>query len=311
MDIITVFFIVFLVIVFKTIVIVPEKYAYILERFGKFQKTLEAGYHFAIPFIDVVQYKHSLKEIAYDVPPQECITKDNVTVEVDGILYLKIIDPYRASYGIDNFLIAVSQLAKTTLRSEIGKLNLDSTFAERDEINSKVVSQVDHATDPWGLKVTRYEIKNITPPKQVLHSMEQQMKAEREKRAEITISEGERASRINRSIGEKQEAINISEGEKVKRINEAEGRAYEIERIAEATANGLIIIGQEISKKGGNEAVSLQIAQGYLEGLGKILNTSKTTVLPNNLANIAGVFEGLSKVTHKLPEIHTKGDKKI
>lgn len=180
-DILTIFLIITLIIVLKTLVIVPEKYAFILERFGKYNRTLDAGYHFAIPFIDIVRYKHSLKEVAYDVPPQECITKDNVPVEVDGILYLKIIDPYKASYGIDNYLLATTQLAKTTLRAEIGKLNLDDTFSERETINSKVVTQVDTATEPWGLKVTRYEIKNITPPKQVLNSMEQQMRAEREK----------------------------------------------------------------------------------------------------------------------------------
>ena len=180
MDFLTVLLILVLIIIYKTIVIVPEKYAFILERFGKYKDTLSAGYHFAIPFVDQVHYKHSLKEIAYDVAPQECITKDNVPVEIDGILYLKIIDPFKASYGIDNFLLAVSQLAKTTLRSEIGKLNLDDTFAERDEINSKVVSQIDAATDPWGIKVTRYEIKNINPPMQVLNSMERHMKAERD-----------------------------------------------------------------------------------------------------------------------------------
>lgn len=311
-NVLTIFLIIAILIILKTIIIVPEKYASILERFGKYNRTLDAGFHFAIPFIDVVRYKHSLKEVAYDVPPQECITKDNVPVEVDGILYIKVIDPYKASYGIDNYLLATTQLAKTTLRAEIGKLNLDATFSERETINSKVVTQIDQATEPWGLKVTRYEIKNITPPKQVLNSMEQQMRAEREKRAEITISEGERASRINRSVGEKQEAINISEGEKIKRINEAEGKAKEIEFIANATANGLKAIGVAISQNGGKEAVDLQIAQGYLDGLGKIFHSSKTTVLPPNLANIAGVFEGLSKVTGKIPSIqtNTKGEKK-
>ncbi len=311
-DGLTIFLIIVIIIVLKIIIITPEKYAYILERFGRYNRTLEAGYHFAIPLVDVVRYKHSLKEIAYDVPPQECITKDNVSVEVDGILYLKVIDPYKASYGIDNYLLATTQLAKTTLRAEIGKLNLDATFSERERINSKVVSQVDNATEPWGLKVTRYEIKNISPPKQVLHSMEQQMRAEREKRAEITISEGERSSRINRSMGERQEAINISEGEKIKRINEAEGKAAEIEFVSIATANGLKAIGTAISKDGGKDAVNLQIAQGYLDGLGKIFQQSKTTVLPPNLANIAGVFEGLSKVTGKIPTIQSssKGEKK-
>ena len=309
-EFITILFIIVMIVIYKTILVVPEKAAYIKERFGKYDATLESGFHFLIPFVDRIHYVHSYKEIAYDVPPQECITRDNVPVEIDGVLYLKIIDAYKASYGIDNYLIATSQLAKTTLRAEIGKLALDDTFAERDEINSKVVAQIDRATDPWGLKVTRYEIRNITPPKQVLNSMEQQMKAERDKRAEVTISEGEKTSRINKSVGEKQEAINLSEGEKQKRINEAEGRALEIELIANATAKGLAAVTEAILKQGGKDAVNLQITQSYLENLGKILNISKTTVLPPNLTNIVGVFEGLSKVTKTMPEIHVKGDKK-
>jgi regulator of protease activity HflC (stomatin/prohibitin superfamily) len=305
--IITILVVFAILFIYKTFVIVPEEYNFIKERVGKYvEPPLGPGFHFLIPFIDKIHYQHTMKEVAYDVPPQECITKDNVSVEVDGILYLKIFDAARASYGIDNYLLATTQLAKTTLRSEIGKLNLDDTFSDRDQINQAVVKQVDHATEPWGLKVTRYEIKNITPPKQVLHSMEQQMRAEREKRAEITISEGERASRINRSVGEKQEAINISEGEKLKRINEAEGKAKEIEFVATATANGIKLVAEAISKPGGQDAVDLQITQGYLEGFGKILGTSKTTVLPSQMANIVGVMEGISKITHSLP---TKGDK--
>ncbi|MBK8393996.1 MAG: SPFH/Band 7/PHB domain protein [Leptospiraceae bacterium] len=304
----TVVLILTIIIVYKTFIIVPEQYAYIKETWGKYTgPPLKPGFHFLVPIMDRIHYEHSLKEVAYDVPPQECITKDNVSVEVDGILYLKVIDPAKASYGIDNYLLATTQLAKTTLRSEIGKLNLDDTFSEREEINQNVVKQVDHATDPWGIKVTRYEIKNITPPKQVLHSMEQQMRAEREKRAEITISEGEKAARINRSLGEKKEAINVSEGEKQKRINEAEGRAKEIEYIATATATGIKVVAEAIAKKGGADAVDLQITQGYLESFGKILTNSKTTILPSNMANIVGTFEGLSKVTSSFTG---KGDKK-
>ncbi|HRG46251.1 MAG: paraslipin [Leptospiraceae bacterium] len=310
----TVIFIIAIIFVYKTFIIVPEQYAYIKERWGKYQDPpLKPGFHFLIPIMDRIHYEHSLKEVAYDVPPQECITKDNVSVEVDGILYIKILDPAKTSYGIDNYLLATTQLAKTTLRSEIGKLNLDDTFSERESINQNVVRQVDHATDAWGIKVTRYEIKNITPPKQVLHSMEQQMRAEREKRAEITISEGEKAARINRSLGERKEAINISEGEKQKRINEAEGRAIEIEMIATATATGIKAVAEAIAKKGGDDAVDLQITQGYLESFGKILVSSKTTVLPSNMANIVGAFEGLSKVTGSFPggkTIEVKGDKK-
>jgi regulator of protease activity HflC (stomatin/prohibitin superfamily) len=300
-DLFTILFILSVLIIFKTFIIVPEEYNYIKEKWGKYvEPPLSPGFHFLIPFMEKVHYKHTLKEVAYDVPPQECITKDNVSVEVDGILYLKIFDAAKASYGIDNYLLATTQIAKTTLRSEIGKLNLDDTFADRDQINQSVVKQVDHATEPWGLKVTRYEIKNITPPKQVLHSMEQQMRAERDKRAEITISEGERASRINRSVGEKQEAINISEGEKLKRINEANGKALEIELIASSTALGIKVIADAISKPGGSDAVDLQVTQGYLDSFGKILSSSKTTILPTELANIASVFQGISKVTSGL-----------
>lgn len=238
-----------------------------------------------------------------------CITKDNVSISVDGILYLKVVDAYKASYAIENYMLATQQLAQTTLRSEIGKLILDQTFAERDDINSHVVRALDEATDPWGIKVTRYEIKNISPPKEILHEMEEQVKAERVKRAEITISEGEKLSRINRSVGEREEAINISEGEKMKKINEAEGKALEIELIAAAKAKGIRMIAESISKEGGEEAVNLQITEDYLTGLGEILSTSKTTILPAELANIAGVFEGLSKVTGKLPEIKIQKEK--
>jgi regulator of protease activity HflC (stomatin/prohibitin superfamily) len=310
-DFITILIIAALFVIYKTVIIVPFKYAYVKERFGKKQAILEPGIHFLVPLMDRIAYKQNMKEVAYDVPPQECITKDNVPVNVDGILYLRVIDPEKASYEINDYLTATTQLAKTTLRAEIGKLNLDDTFAEREEVNSKVIAQLDQATDPWGIKVTRYEIRNISPPPQVLQSMELQMKAERDKRAEVTISEGERASRINRSIGERQEAINISEGEKIKKINEAEGKALEIELISQATANGLKAIAKAIANKGGKEAVDLQIIQAYLENLGKIFTTSKSTVLPPSIGNIAATFEGLSKVTHKMPEINapTKGGK--
>lgn len=223
-------------------------------------------------------------------------------MEVDGVLYMKVIDSEKASYGIDNFMLATSQLAQTTLRSEIGKLVLDNLLSEREEINSNVVSNIDRATDPWGIKVTRYEIRNITPPKQILLAMEDQMKSERERRAEITISQGEKESLVNKSMGEMQESINISEGEKIRLVNEATGRAKEIELIATATAKGLQLVSEAISKKGGKEAVSLQITQEYLDALGSILKTSKTTVVPENLANIGGVFEGLSRITTKLPQ---------
>jgi len=290
-----------LYIIVKTIIIVPEQNEFILERWGDFSAKLGPGAYFRIPVMYVVKYAQSLKETALDIAPQACITKDNVSVEVDGVLYLKVVDSYKASYGIDDYLIATSQLAQTTLRSEIGKLILDNLLSERDEINAAVVKNLDRATEPWGIKVTRYEIRNITPPKQILHEMENQMRAERERRAEITLSQGEKESLINKSMGERQESINISEGEKIRLVNEAEGQAKEIELISLATARGVQKISEAISKKGGREAVTLQLTQEYLDALGKILNSSKTTVVPENLANIGGVFEGLSRITTKLP----------
>lgn len=303
MEYITLLFVVLIYIVRKTIVIVPEQSEFILERVGTFKDILRPGFFFLIPFVDQIRYRQSLKETALDIPPQACITKDNVSVEVDGILYMKVIDSERASYGIDDYLTATTQLAQTTLRSEIGKLVLDNLLSERAEINANVVANLDRATDPWGIKVTRYEIRNITPPKQILHEMENQMRAERERRAEITMSQGEKESVINRSMGERQESINISEGEKIRLVNEAEGRALEIELIATATAKGLQMVSDAISKKGGKEAVSLQITQDYLDALGTILKTSKTTIVPENLANIGGVFEGLSKITNRIPTV--------
>ncbi|TGN08203.1 SPFH domain-containing protein [Leptospira ilyithenensis] len=300
----SVFIIIFVLLIYiisKTIIIVPEQSEHIKERLGVFQGVLKPGFYFMIPFVDQIRYRQNLKEQTIDIDPQVCITKDNVSVEVDGVLYMKVIDSEKASYGIDNFMLATSQLAQTTLRSEIGKLVLDNLLSEREEINANVVSNIDRATDPWGIKVTRYEIRNITPPKQILLEMENQMKAERERRAEITISQGEKESLVNKSVGERQESINISEGEKIRLVNEAEGRAKEIEVIATATARGLKLVSEAINKKGGKEAVSLQITQEYLDALGTILKTSKTTVVPENLANIGGVFEGLSRITTKLP----------
>jgi len=301
LELFTILFLFGVYFVVKTFIIVPQQYAYIKERLGVPKDVLEAGFHFIIPFIEQIKYKQNLKEVAIDVRPQFCTTRDNVVVEVDGILYIQVVDPYKASYGIDNFLLATEQLAQTTLRSEIGKMLLSQTFSERDEINSNVVRQIDEATDPWGIKVNRYEIRNITPPKNIIIEMENQMKAERERRSERITSEGDKQARINRSIGERQEAINLSEGDKIKLVNEAEGKAKEIELIAEATANGLKAIAEAISLRGGKEAVQLQITQEYLESLGKIFESSKTSILPLTLANIQGVFEGLSKVTSAFP----------
>ncbi|EPG66682.1 SPFH domain-containing protein [Leptospira wolffii] len=303
----TLAFIALIYLVRKTFIVVPQNYSFVVERLGVFRGALGAGFHFLIPILDKVRYKQNMKEIAIDIPPQTCITKDNVSILVDGILYIRLMDAYKASYEIENFRMATIQLAQTTLRSEIGKLVLDHTFSERDDINANVVRALDEATDPWGIKVTRYEIKNISPPKEILHEMEEQVKAERVKRAEITISEGEKLSRINRSMGERQEAINLSEGEKIRKVNEAEGKAKEIEFIAKAKASGIQQIAEAIGKEGGSEAVNLQITEDYLSGLGEILTKAKTTVLPVEMANIVGLFEGLSKVTNKLPDLG--GDK--
>jgi len=244
-----------LLVFFKTIRIVPQKMAYIIERLGKYSTTLEAGFHILVPFLDRVAYKHTLKEQAIDVQPQQCITRDNIAVEVDGILYMQVVDPKKASYGINNYQFASAQLAQTTMRSVMGKLELDKTFEERETVNSAIVDAVDKASDPWGVKVTRYEVKNILPPQSIKDAMEKQMRATREKRATIAESEGDRQAKINRAEGEKQRMIAQSEGEKQKRINEAEGRAVEILKVAEATANGIRQIASAINEKGGVNAV--------------------------------------------------------
>lgn len=289
--------VVFVLIAFaRTIRIVPQKSAYIVERLGKYCTTLEAGFHVLIPFIDKVSYKHTLKEQAVDVPPQNCITKDNIAVDVDGILYMQVIDPKKASYGIDHYQFASTQLAQTTMRSVMGKLDLDKTFEERDTINSAIVDAVDKASDPWGVKVTRYEVKNIIPPQSIKDAMEKQMRAEREKRATIAESEGDRQARINRAEGKRQEVIAYSEAEKQKRINEAEGRAIEIEKVAQATAAGITHIATSIKKDGGMQAVNLRIAEQYLQEFGKLAGTNNSIVIPTNLADVAGMVKVASSV---------------
>jgi len=291
-----------LVAFFKTIRIVPQKQAFIVQRLGKYHATLEAGFHVLVPFIDKVAYKHTLKEQAVDVAAQQCITKDNIAVEVDGILYMQVIDPKKASYGIDNFRFAVTQLAQTTMRSVMGRLDLDKTFEEREMINSAIVDAVDKASDPWGVKVTRYEVKNIMPPQSIKDAMEKQMRAEREKRAAIAVSEGDRQSRINRADGEKQEAIAKSEGEKQRRINEAEGRAVEIQRVAEATATGIRAIAAAINEKGGINAVNLRIAEQYLNEFGKLAKTNNSIIIPSNLSDIAGIIMAAKSVIKQQPQ---------
>jgi len=300
MDVLTIVLgsaIVLVVIAFvKSVRIVPQKQAFIVERLGKYNKTLEAGFHILVPFFDYLAYKHTLKEQAVDVASQTCITKDNISVEVDGILYMQVVDPQRASYGINNYLFASTQLAQTTMRSVIGKLDLDKTFEERETINRAIVDAVDRASDPWGVKVTRYEVKNIVPPQSIKDAMEKQMRAEREKRAQIAESEGTAQSKINVADALRQEAIFISEGEKQKRINEAEGRAAEIEKVALATAAGIREIATAINQEGGQNAVNLRIAEQYLQGFSNLAKTSNSIIIPSDLSNIAGIVKGLSVV---------------
>lgn len=286
----------------KCLRIVPQKSAFIVERLGKYHTTLEAGFHLLMPLIDRVAYKHTLKEQAIDVPPQQCITRDNITVEVDGILYLMVMDPAKASYGIANYLFATTQLAQTTMRSEMGKLELDRSFEERMHINGAIVEAVDKASDPWGIKVTRYEIKNITPPQTIRDAMEKQMRAEREKRALIAESEGDRQAKINRAEGDKQEAIAKSEGEKRKRINEAEGRAQEIQLVANATANGIREIAKASNEPGGLNAVNLRLAEQYIGEFGKLAKSANTMIIPSDLANVAGFIKTASSVVSNLPK---------
>ncbi len=287
------------VIFLSTVKIVPQRSAYIIERFGKYQKTLLAGFHIIIPMVDKVAYKHTLKEQVIDVSAQTCITKDNISVEVDGVLYLQVVEPKNASYGIDNYHFASIQLAQTTMRSIIGKLELDKTFEERDTINAIIVEAVDKASDPWGVKVARYEIKNIAPPQSVKDAMEKQMRATREKRAIIATSEGEMQAKINQAEGDKQELIARSEGEKMKRINEAEGKGREIERIAHATAEGVRLIALAIQEKGGKDAVNLRVAEQYIGEFGKLAKTNNTIILPSDLSDIAGLVATATSVLNK------------
>jgi regulator of protease activity HflC (stomatin/prohibitin superfamily) len=279
-----------LVVIAKTAVVVPQQSAYVVERLGKYAATLDAGFHILVPFIDRIRYKHSLKETAIDIPEQVCITRDNVQVSVDGILYLKVLNPQRASYGISDYNFALIQLAQTTLRSEIGKIELDRTFEERTNINIQVVNELDKASDPWGVKVLRYEIKNITPPKGVLDAMEKQMRAEREKRAVILTSEGERDAAINQAEGEKQQVIKASEAKKQQQINEAEGAAAAILAIATATAEGLRKVAETIQVPGGQEAVQLRVAEQYITKFGELAKTTNTLILPASVSDVGSMI---------------------
>jgi len=291
-----------LIIIAKTAIVVPQQSAYVVERLGRFHGILNAGFHVLLPFVDVIRYRHSLKEMAVDIPAQVCITRDNVQVGVDGVLYLKVLNPERASYGISDYLFAISQLAQTTLRSEVGKIDLDRTFEERTNINTAVVSELDKASEAWGVKVLRYEIKNITPPADILAAMEKQMRAEREKRAVILTSEGTRDAAINTAEGMKQETIKHSEARKLQQINEAEGQAAAITSVATATAAGIRSVAEAIKLPGGFEAVQLRVAEQYIMQFGELAKESNTIVLPANVADVGSMMALAMKMIGKEPK---------
>ncbi|MDH4194477.1 MAG: paraslipin [Nitrospirota bacterium] len=289
------------IILSKTAVVVPQQSAYVVERLGKYSSTLNAGLHILIPFLDVIRYKHTLKEMALDVPEQICITKDNVQVGVDGVLYIKVLDAERASYGITDYRFAISQLAQTTLRSEIGKIDLDKTFEERTTINISVVNELDKASAPWGAKVLRYEIRNINPPQDVLSAMEKQMRAEREKRAVVLASEGQRDAAINEAEGDKQQVIKASEAKRQQQINEAEGQASAILAIATATSEGIRKVAEAIQNPGGFEAVQLRVAEQYIGEFGELAKASNTLVLPASVSDVGSMIALAMNVINQKP----------
>ncbi len=291
--------IVVVVVLAKTATVVPQQSAFVVENLGKYSRTLQAGFHILVPFVEKVAYKHNLKELALDIAEQICITRDNVQVGVDGILYMQVLDPHLASYGITNYAFAITQLAQTTLRSEIGKIELDRTFEARGVINSNVVSELDKASAPWGVKVLRYEIRNITPPKDILSAMEKQMRAEREKRAVVLTSEGDRDAKINSAEGDKQRVIKQSEASKQQQINEAEGQAAAILAVAGATAEGLRQVGIALSDRGGIEAMQLRIGEEYVKQFGKLAQSGTTLVVPANLTDLASIVTMATSIARK------------
>jgi regulator of protease activity HflC (stomatin/prohibitin superfamily) len=290
-----------LFIVYKTAVVVPQQSAYVVERLGRYHATMNAGFHILVPFVDAIRYRHTLKETAHDIAAQVCITRDNVQVGVDGILYLKVLNPERASYGISDYLFAITQLAQTTLRSEVGKIDLDRTFEERSTINIAVVGELDKASEAWGVKVLRYEIKNIQPPADVLAAMEKQMRAEREKRAVILTSEGQRDAAINTAEGEKQQVIKASEATRQQQINEAEGQAQAILAVATATAEGIRRVADAIRTDGGMEAVQLRVAEQYVEQFGNLAKQANSVIVPATVSDLAGMVATAMKVFGAVP----------
>lgn len=289
-------FILAIVFVFKTIQVVPQQHAWVVERLGKYHATLGPGLNIVVPFIDRVGYKHILKEIPLDVPPQVCITKDNTQLQVDGILYFQVTDPMRASYGSSNYIAAITQLAQTTLRSVIGKMELDKTFEERDHINTTIVNAIDDSAANWGVKVLRYEIKDLTPPKEILHAMQAQITAEREKRALIAASEGRKQEQINIATGEREASIAKSEGEKQASINRAEGQAAAILTIAQASAEALRKTAAAIQEPGGADAVNLKVAEQYVSAFSQLARTNNSLIVPANLGDISGLIASAMQV---------------
>jgi len=284
-------------ILWKLVLIVEMREICVIERLGKFKMVMEPGLHFLVPFFDRVAYRHEIREQVMEIPSQSCISRDNIQIEVDGLIFIKVMDGRKASYGIEDYQLAAVNLAQTTMRSEVGKLNLSQTFSERDELNETIVREIDKASDPWGIKVLRYELKNISPSQNVVQTLEKQMEAERRKRAEITLATAEKDSTINLSEGDRQEAINISEGDRSRRINEAHGKAKEIEIIAEATSKGIQMITEAATTPGGNEAMKLRLLENFIQQTGEIMGTADVSIMPAEMAKLEGFFEGMEKVT--------------
>jgi regulator of protease activity HflC (stomatin/prohibitin superfamily) len=278
-------------VIYKTIIIVPERENVIVERLGKFHRNLSPGFYFLIPFFDKAAYRQEIREQVIDIPPQSVITSDNIQVEIDGLLYLKVMNPVKASYGIGNYLAASINLAQTTMRSEVGKITLGSIFSEREKVNAKIIQEIDKASDPWGIKVLRYEIKDITPTHHVIETLEKQMEAEREKRAEITRAKAEKEKLVNVSEGQRQQAINLSEGEKQKQINEAEGRAEAIKLVADATARSLQLVGDAVNVPGGRTALKMRLMEQYISQLEDIVESGDVTLFPAGLATLKGIAD--------------------
>ncbi|MBT7538540.1 MAG: paraslipin [Gammaproteobacteria bacterium] len=303
----TILMLIVALVAYNLILIVPMRELCVIERLGKFRSILEPGLHFLIPFVDRVAYRHETRELCINIPHQSCISRDNIQIDVDALLYIKVMDAYKASYGIEDYLIAAINLAQTTVRSEVGKLRLSQTFSERDALNETIVREIDNASETWGIKVMRYEVMNITPSRNVIDVLEKQMEAERQKRAEITLANAERDSTINLSEGERQEAINLSEGERQKRINEANGRAQEISILATATANGMTAIARAIKQPGGYQAMNVRLVESYIDQVDSLYARSDVSIVPSELANIEGMFEGFDRVATTINRTNRKG----